>query len=346
MLARSVRNPLIISVGTGVILVSGTAYAALAAAAGDATPSPSADATPTPPKSSPGTASPKPTSTSPTTPTSTGGGSTGTPPPLVVELKRISSGAVHAGTVVKFTATVKATSDAVPDVRLTLGAKPDAHIDAICTFVASQCRLSTVDKSGIPIDFSLKVPTDMKSGGTIKVSADAFSGSAQADSGDIPYSLTVTKAPKPKPTHSSGSGSGSGGSSGSSGSSGHSGTSGSGSSGAGLPVGGTGAVGGGAVPTPSNSALLPSVAPQQTQAPVTAPGTVQNTGNSQRMRGTAADADELTFDKLASTQAAWLAALLVAFALLMTQVRLGRVHVRDLKQKGAHRRPRRSGSAH
>jgi hypothetical protein len=64
------------------------------------------------------------------------------------------------------------------------------------------------------------------------------------------------------------------------------------------------------------------------------------------MRGTGDDSDQLTFDKLASTQAAWLAALLVAFSLLLTQVRLGRAAIRSPKSKGAHRRVRRSGGAH
>jgi hypothetical protein len=63
------------------------------------------------------------------------------------------------------------------------------------------------------------------------------------------------------------------------------------------------------------------------------------------MRGTADDANALTFDKLASTQAAWLAALLVAFSLLLTQVRLGRAAIRAPKQKGTHRRVRRPGGA-
>jgi hypothetical protein len=87
--------------------------------------------------------------------------------------------------------------------------------------------------------------------------------------------------------------------------------------------------------------VLPSIPPSQT--PSTAP--VVNTSNSQQMRGTADAADELTFDKLASTQAAWLAALLVAFSLLLTQVRLGRAHARTPKQKGAHRKTRRPGGA-
>ena len=97
---------------------------------------------------------------------------------------------------------------------------------------------------------------------------------------------------------------------------------------------------------PGGSAVLPPITtPQQT--PTTAPNPIVQTGSSQSMRGTADDADVLTFDKLASTQAAWLAALLVAFSLLLTQVRLGRANIKDPKQKGAHRRIRRTGgSAH
>ncbi|HEY0536916.1 MAG TPA: hypothetical protein VGD53_01035 [Actinoallomurus sp.] len=73
---------------------------------------------------------------------------------------------------------------------------------------------------------------------------------------------------------------------------------------------------------------------------------MQNTGATQSMRGTGDATDQLTFGKLASTQAAWLAALLVAFSLLLTQVRLGRANVKDPRQKGTHRRQRRTGSAH
>ena len=49
---------------------------------------------------------------------------------------------------------------------------------------------------------------------------------------------------------------------------------------------------------------------------------------------------------MASTQVAWLSALLVAFSLLLTQLRLGRRRVPAgaagrVRPKGAHRRPRR-----
>jgi hypothetical protein len=96
--------------------------------------------------------------------------------------------------------------------------------------------------------------------------------------------------------------------------------------------------------TPPQTASLPDMTQQQAQTPATAP--VQNSSNSQSMRGTSDAADELTFDKLASTQAAWLAALLVAFSLLLTQVRLGRTTAKDAKPKGTHRKSRRTRRAH
>jgi hypothetical protein len=80
----------------------------------------------------------------------------------------------------------------------------------------------------------------------------------------------------------------------------------------------------------------------QQQTPTTAPDPIQHTGNSQSMHGSADGANQLTFDKLARTQAAWLAALLVAFSLLLTQVRLGKATTKDVRPKGTHRKPRRT----
>ncbi|MFL6055028.1 MAG: hypothetical protein ACJ72W_19255, partial [Actinoallomurus sp.] len=96
---------------------------------------------------------------------------------------------------------------------------------------------------------------------------------------------------------------------------------------------GTGTTGANTAPSTAaqNGATLPNInqpnqAPGQTQAPSTAP--VENVGNSQSMQNAADGPSELTFGKLASTQAAWLAALLVAFGLLLTQVRLGKANTR------------------
>jgi hypothetical protein len=56
-------------------------------------------------------------------------------------------------------------------------------------------------------------------------------------------------------------------------------------------------------------------------------------------------AQDVTFERMASTQIAWLAALLVAFSLLLTQLRLGRRRMpagaAAKRAKGSHRRPRR-----
>jgi len=217
-------------------------------------------------------------------------------------------------------------------VELSVFAKPAAEIDLNCVLSdQGLCELGDVTAAVKDANFTLTVSAKTTSG-TIQVFASAASTPDTTKSTAKPYLLKVTK-PKPTPSQTHSSGSGSSGSSG-------------GSSGTNLP---TGNLGGSNVPstTPSsNSALLPPITTPQQQAPATAPGTPQNPGDSPQMRGTAADANELTFGELASTQAAWLAALLVAFSLLLTQVRLGRGNVKDPKQKGTHRRPRRPGNAH
>jgi uncharacterized membrane protein YgcG len=81
----------------------------------------------------------------------------------------------------------------------------------------------------------------------------------------------------------------------------------------------------------------PSVAPQQAPTP-----------ESRLQNNKAPVAQDLTFERMASTQVAWLAALLVAFSVLLTQLRLGRRRngsARALaatgRTVGSHRRPRR-----
>ncbi|TDB86170.1 hypothetical protein [Actinomadura sp. 7K534] len=156
-----------------------------------------------------------------------------------------------------------------------------------------------------------------------------------------PPTKTPTKKPtkKPKPTDSAsggdgGSGGGSGGSGGSSGGS------------------GSGAVtsNGGAVPPQPNSSFAPpdpSVAlpPIQAPNPSVAPSQGVALTPQSRLQGNEAPvAQDLTFERMASTQIAWLAALLVAFSLLLTQLRLGRRRIpagaAAMRAKGAHRRPR------
>ncbi|GAA4332075.1 hypothetical protein GCM10023178_45200 [Actinomadura luteofluorescens] len=154
---------------------------------------------------------------------------------------------------------------------------------------------------------------------------------------------TPTKSPSRKPTtpsptasRTSSSGTSHGGSGGGSGSSGN-GT-------------GNGGGTGGSVQTSPNSSFepqnpqvaLPSIqAPSPSVAPSADPGAA---ARQSRLQGNQAPvAQDLTFERMASTQIAWLAALLVAFSLLLTQLRLGRRRVpagAPKRPRGTHRRPR------
>ena len=323
MLARSVRNPLLIGLGTGAVLVLGTAPPVLAV-----------DETPSQQTSGSQTASSSPT------------GSLSPPPPaLYVTLSRTSKGAIHAGDTVSFVAHVKSGTTPVDGVELALGVDQHATVDARCVMDVNSCVVGPVDKNGQDVDFTVSIYSKMASG-TVHVKAKAFS---DADNNYVkgladPYPIKVTKAPTTKPSkspsptasHSSSAGS-------SSGSSGSSGSSSSNSSPTPTDLS-SGANDKAPSVAPQNNAVLPGINQQNPgQTPSTAP-LVQPAGNSQSMSGSPERPDELTFDKLASTQAAWLAALLVAFSLLLTQVRLGKANARaarPAKPKGAHRRTRR-----
>lgn len=152
-----------------------------------------------------------------------------------------------------------------------------------------------------------------------------------------PTSRTPSK-PSPTPTKSS---SGSGGSGGSGGSSGSSSGDGSSSSGSGTS---------GYVPPSPNSSFDPknpqvALPPIQAPSPSVAPSPVPGSGTPHsRLQGNKAPvAQDITFERMASTQIAWLAALMVAISLLLTQLRLGRRRVpagAAKRVKGSHRRPR------
>lgn len=128
-----------------------------------------------------------------------------------------------------------------------------------------------------------------------------------------------------------------------------------GDSGTGGSSGSSGSTGGGTVssgssPIPPSGIGDTTVAPpspdssQVALPPVSSPAVAPATGNppSVLRSGSAATPQELSFERLASTQAAWLAALMVAFSLLLTQVRMGRKRVPVvIRTKGLHRRPRR-----
>ena len=152
---------------------------------------------------------------------------------------------------------------------------------------------------------------------------------------------------------SGGSDGGSGGSGGSDGSSGSGGSS--GPSGSGSGSSSTSGSGGSTDldvpdypdPSPNSSfeAESPDVAlpPLSAPSPSVAPDAVAATPQSRLRPNKAPVAQELTFERLASTQVAWLAALMVVFGLLLTQARLGRrtAMARGRVPKGLHRRTRR-----
>lgn len=132
---------------------------------------------------------------------------------------------------------------------------------------------------------------------------------------------------------------------------GASGSSGSGSGGSGSGSGSSSGTGGYVPPSPNSSfsPRNPQVAlpPIQAPSPSVAPSPVPGSGTPQsRLQGNKAPvAQDITFERMASTQIAWLAALMVAFSLLLTQLRLGRRRVpagaAAKRTKGTHRRPRR-----
>ena len=101
-------------------------------------------------------------------------------------------------------------------------------------------------------------------------------------------------------------------------------------------------------PTPTGS-LQPAAAGQsltlpQVLAPSTAPTapTAGLAGNATALRSGSPSNADVVFEQLAGTTAGWLAALLVAFAVLLTQVRLRILRYRpDVTRapRAAHRRP-------
>ncbi|RKS77084.1 hypothetical protein BZB76_2456 [Actinomadura pelletieri DSM 43383] len=113
---------------------------------------------------------------------------------------------------------------------------------------------------------------------------------------------------------------------------------------------GTGTTTGGVIPPAPNASFdprnpqvaLPPIATPGAPNPSVAPDTSMTPQS--RLQGNKAPvAQDLTFERMASTQVAWLAALLVAFSLLLTQLRLGRRRMpaeAPKQPKGTHRRPR------
>jgi hypothetical protein len=336
--SRPVRNPIFLGLGTAAIL-----------AAGGATNAVLADATPTPSPSPSGSEGSTPGASDTPTPTPTPTESK--TPEAVLELDVAwtqSTKTVHAGTVVKGTVHVKASGAAAAATHLTATAS-GATVGPACATQTGGCTLKPIS-AGTVFDYTgltVKISSSKTSGTTVPLTITVKDGSAQATVHD---SITVARTPTSsttKTTHetSSGGSGNTGGSGGSSNSSGGSGGSTSNNTTTSIPGSGSAYIppsaAGQLAPATNGTAQFPQIAPQNGQPGAAPPAVVadQAAQNMGAVRGASPEPQELTFQRLASTQAAWLAALLVAFSLLLTHIRLNKP-ADARRRKGGHRRQR------
>ncbi|MES9537562.1 hypothetical protein [Actinomadura sp. NPDC000600] len=287
-----------------------------------------------------------------------------------------SATTLDPGDSLDITTTVKAVGGDVANIRVTnvtVVSKSNgvplkgATVSGACgaPFEAEGCAIGDLadGKTGGPVKSHVTVPEEGPKATTtytITVTVDATDLSPVSGTTTFKYvvpskpptktptptptpSKTPTKSPSRKPTkpsttpsHSSSSGTS------------HGGSGGSGSSGSGNGTGGVNTSG--SVQTSPNSSFdarnpqvaLPSIqAPNPSVAP--SPSAGAETPQSRLQGNKTPVAQDLTFERMASTQIAWLAALLVAFSLLLTQLRLGRRRVpagAPRRPRGTHRRPR------
>ncbi|MBO2445973.1 hypothetical protein J4573_02625 [Actinomadura barringtoniae] len=339
MLSRSAGNPIIIGLGAAAIVAAGAGPAMAA---------------PTP---SPSTSSEVPTS------------------PASMRFSVLNS-EMKAGETATAIVRVTAGSKGFDGLHVTLTVgDPGTTKALVCpagsVVMSSGCNLSGLKSGTAPVRQTFTAPKAAVDNATkVKVTAVLTQNGKTVTSGVASVTFTSTKGdpdetsppvpptkPKPKPTPSPSLTPGKGkgpsdkkdknGSGGGAGSNNNSGGSGSGS--------GSGGSGGYVPPTP-NGTFNPSgtKSPQVALPPISAPSpsvaapvtsSTNITPDSKLRSNEKPVAEDLTFQRMASTQIAWLAALLVAFSLLMTQLRLGRRNGTGapvtVRIKGTHRRSRR-----
>jgi hypothetical protein len=260
------------------------------------------------------------------------------PPKLFVSLAP-PSGKVYPGDTVQATVHVHASGATATEVLLRFSARPKVTLTPKCAVVSGACRLQKVTESGKFLRITVQIPKTAKPG-TVTLTADATDTPDKATPVKAQRSFTVTKkatpSPTPTPTPTKGSG-GSGGGTEGSGSGTGTGTD------SGTQTGGLGPAPFPPIPSAaaqSPSVALPPVSPPPVTQPSVAPGPVA-APTSKLRAGSEPAPSELTFERLAGTQAAWLAALLAALAILLTQLRINRLAMGYRRPKGDHRRPRR-----
>ncbi|GAA4232582.1 hypothetical protein GCM10022254_32850 [Actinomadura meridiana] len=271
----------------------------------------------------------------------------------------LTTAKVNTGKVTKLDLT-KVELKAVPD-------KGKPHVASGCGADAKPCGLLNTDGKLVEVktvvsltDTTIEEPVDV----TVTITVEGtVEGQPVTDSRPATVKFSPPPDPSPDPSESSetpGGGKNTTGhpskpakptkktpSSPASGSGGSSKSSGSGGSSSTRP-----STGGVLPPVPNSSfdprnpqVALPPIAPPGAQDPSVAAPSPNMTPQSRLQGNQAPVAQDLTFDRMARTQIAWLAALLVAFSLLLTQLRLGRRRLpagaAAKKTKGTHRRPRR-----
>ncbi|MBO2465863.1 hypothetical protein [Actinomadura violacea] len=333
MYCRPAVKPIFVGLGAAAILAAGGASA-------------SAEDSPAPTPSNSGSATPTPTPTP-------------TPGTLAVDVGALS-GTVHPGGTVQVRTHVIANGGTVSGIKVVrIKTSPVAAVGGDCKspYTSTGCTVGELTKGHRDlVESTVTVPKSIKKSGklTFTITVGAAGGTSVTKSTAVKL-VVPSSSPSKKPTKSpspsksaSPSASATGGKHGSSSGSG-SGSGGSGSTGgtASGTTSGTGYV----PPSPNSSfqAKNPQVAlpPIAAPSPSVAPSTVAVTPES-RLRGNKTPvAQDLTFERVASTQVAWLAALMVAIAVLLTQLRLGKRRAPAgaaaiaRRAKGVHRRTRR-----
>ncbi|GAA4084387.1 hypothetical protein [Actinomadura miaoliensis] len=330
MLSRSAGSPLVLGLGTAAILAAGTAPVLAA----DDAPAPKLTVTVT---------------ASPTTQEKPG-------EPIVI------------------TAIVSAEGETIENVTLkSLTAKPADLAKFTEPECRTDCKLGDIEvgaDNAKKIEAKIGVPADIKAEQTVTVRLLVVSEETDPAFDTVSVKFMpkppTTKPPSPSPTPTTSPtlspGKGKGPSDGKEGKEKDDDDSDNDSSGSGSSSGGSngsGSSGSSYTPPSPNASFtppatpgvsLPSIAPPN---PSVAPGQLTPTPESRLRNNKAPVAQDLTFEQMASTQVAWLAALLAAFSLLLTQLRLGRRRAAPgtaaavkgsaapKRSKGAHRRPRR-----
>ncbi|MFC6881565.1 MULTISPECIES: hypothetical protein [Actinomadura] len=337
MLYRSAVRPIFAGLGTAAILAAG---AAPAFAVGDPSPSPSVTATKTEVPAA---------------------------PELVVYLAP-SDAVAKPGQTVSVPVQFRAVSGIAKDVRIRrITTSPaSAFLDGECEtpFGGTGCKVGDLDPAGKRrdhINLRVRLPESLKKTTNVTVTVSVASSNVEPISDSATIQYVVKKKPKPSSSPSSGKDGGLSGGKGSGSGSGSGSNSGSGSGSGGSGSGsGSGSSNGGSSfdpPKPNGTFNQPNAtqSPQVALPPIAPPSpsvaaSATTPPPESRLRNNKAPvAQDLTFERMASTQVAWLAALLVAFSLLLTQLRLGRRNPAASaaaaeaarRAKGTHRRPRR-----